>query len=76
MKTKTKEIDTCEALFSRELATNKEHEKTKRNALEEKHKHQVSNIEDALGTDPVIMLERERSALAELKCMPGLRVRV
>ena len=27
--------------------------------------HQVSNVEDALGTDPVIMLERKRSAWAE-----------
>ena len=64
---KTKEIETCEALFSKELETNNEHEKTKRKALEEKHTHQVSNVEHALGTDPVIMLERERSAWAEFK---------
>ena len=64
---KTKEIATCEALFSKELETNNEHEKTKRKALEEKHTHQVSNVENALGTDPVIMLERERSAWAEFK---------
>ena len=60
---KTKEIATCESLFSKELETNNEHEKAKRKALAERDTHQVSKVEDAFGTDPVIMLEHERSAL-------------
>ena len=74
---KTKEIETCEAVFSRELETNNEYEKTKRKALEEKHTHQVSNVEDDLGTNPVIMLEREHSAYGRnFNRMTGLQVRV
>ena len=42
-------------------------EKVKRKALKEEDTHQVSNIKDALGTNPVIMLERERSAWAKFK---------
>ena len=61
------EIASCEALFSKDLEKNNAHEKAKRKALEEKHTHQVSNVESALGTDPVIMLEQERSARAEFK---------
>ena len=64
---KTNKIETCEAMFSCELKTNNEHEKAKRKALEEKHTHQVSNVKDALGTDPVIVLERECFAWAEFK---------
>ena len=36
---KRKEIETCEAVFSRELETNNEYEKTKRKALEERYTH-------------------------------------
>ena len=51
------EIATCEAMFSKNLEKNTADEKAKRKALAEDHTHQVSNVKDALGTDPVIMLE-------------------
>ena len=61
------EIEACEALFTKKSQTNTADEKAKRKALAEEHTHQVSNVKDALGTDPVIMLERERSAWAEFQ---------
>ena len=61
------EIEACEALFTKKSQANTADEKAKRKALAEEHTHQVSNVKDALGTDPVIMLERERSAWAEFK---------
>ena len=62
-----KEIETCEKVFAHEMKLNNEDKHMKTKALEEKHTHQVSSIKDALGTNPVIMLERERSSLAEFK---------
>ena len=59
---KQKEIDTSEKVFKCEKKVNNETEKATRKALEEEDMHQVSNVKDALGTDLVIMLERERSA--------------
>ena len=64
---KTKEVETCEAMFNCELEINNADEKAKRKALEEEDTHHVSNVNDALGTNPVIMLERKRSAWAEFK---------
>ena len=61
------EIETCETMFNREMEINIEDATAKRKALEERDTHQVSNVEDALGTDPVIMLELKRSAWAEFK---------
>ena len=46
---------------------NNEEEKATRKVLEEEDTHQVSKVKDALGTDPVIMLEREPSAWAIFK---------
>ena len=49
------------------MKLNNDDKKTKTKALEEKDMHQVSSVKDALGTDPVITLERKRSAWVELK---------
>ena len=72
-KMKRKESDTCKKLFTHDEAVNNETEKVKRKALEEEDTHQVSSIKNALGTDQVIMLARERSAWAKFRLMPGLR---
>ena len=61
------EIETCEMMLNRELEVNSEDEKPKRKALEERYTHQVSKVKDALGTNPVIMLECEQSALTEFR---------
>ena len=57
----------CEKVFAHDEKFNNVTEKAKRKALKEKDMHQVSNVKDALGTNPVIMLERERFAWTEFK---------
>ena len=66
-KMKWKEIDKSEKVFEHEKKVNNEMGKATRKALEEEDTHQVSNVKDAVGTNPVIMLECERSAWAEFK---------
>ena len=64
-KMKRAEIDTCDKVLAHEKDVNNEQKKEKRTALEAEDMHQVGKVKDALGTNPVIMLEREHCAWAK-----------